>query len=92
MSQTHFSSLASSPQALAAAPSGPAWLAFLRRGLQRVDGWFASPLSAQQLVLRAAPGLALLEGRQPAGSIWRARSLRIGRTSQRASSAITSST
>ena len=27
---------------------------------------------AQQLVLRAAPGLALLEGRQPAGSIWRA--------------------
>ena len=52
MSQTHFSSLASSPQALAAAPSGPALLAFLRRGLQRVDGWFASPLSAPQLGLR----------------------------------------
>ena len=59
MSQTHFSSLASSPQALAAAPSGPAWLAFLRRGLQRVDGWFASPLSAQQLVLRLSVYLVL---------------------------------
>ena len=55
MSQPLFSSLVSVPRALAAAPSGPDWRAYL----QRVDAWFASPLSAQQVVLRLSIYLAL---------------------------------
>lgn len=58
MSQPLFSSLVSTAHAPAPTPSHTGWLAYLRRSLRRVDGWLASPLSAQQVVLRLSIYLA----------------------------------
>lgn len=59
MPQPSFSTLVPAPHTDSAASSPSGWPARLRDRVQRVDGWFASPLSAQQIVLRLSVYLVL---------------------------------